>query len=179
MIRIIGGDFGGRKMWTPKGYETRPTPERVREALFNILQTEITGANFLDLFAGSGSVGFEALSRGAGRVTFVENSPKALEIIRRNLKMLRAGTEARCVSTSAFVYGDLAGEDFIFVSPPYPQIERMSSLGRFMGPKASEDTWWILQHPSGYAVEGVENFWEPVETRDYGRNALTFFRKKG
>ena len=165
MIRIIGGDFGGRKLWTPKGYETRPTPERVREALFNILQTEITGANFLDL--------------GAGRVTFVENSPKALEIIRRNLKMLRAGTEARCVSTSAFVYGDLAGEDFIFVSPPYPQIERMSSLGRFMGPKASEGTWWILQHPSGYALKGAENFWEPVETRDYGRNALTFFRKKG
>lgn len=86
-MRVIAGTAKGRRLYAPKGMETRPITAKIKEALFNIWQDRITGSDFLDLFAGSGSIGIEALSRGADHVTFVDKSRKAVETIKKNLEI--------------------------------------------------------------------------------------------
>ena len=90
-MRITGGEFGGRSLKVPKSDAIRPTQDRVREAVFNIVQCELGGADFLDLFAGSGAVGLEALSRGAKSATFVELNRRHLAVVRENAAELAAG----------------------------------------------------------------------------------------
>lgn len=123
-IRIIAGEFKGRILKTPKGDGTRPTQSMVREALFNICQNRIEGARFLDLFAGSGAVGFEALSRGATSVCFAENHRNASQCIRENIAQLKV--EARTTFYPADYRIALKnlqkkGEQFdlIYIDPPY------------------------------------------------------------
>ncbi len=175
-LRIIGGRYRGRRLYSLRGKATRPTPEIVREALFNILGEGVAGSRFLDLFAGTGAVGLEALSRGAARVTFVEKSPAAQAVLRRNLSLLDCEGRFRLLRLDAHVYQDVADEDFIFAAPPYPQIERMGRLGQYLACHAASEAVWILQHPKNYRINGIEQFWEMVETRTYGSNALSFFR---
>ena len=93
-MRITGGEFGGRNLKVPKSDAIRPTQDRVREALFNMIQFEIAGADFLDLFAGSGAVGLEALSRGVKSVTFVERERRHLAVLNENIESLRPGRAA-------------------------------------------------------------------------------------
>ncbi len=123
-MRIIGGEFRSRRLVFPKTKETRPMTDRMKETLFNILGEGIEGARVLDLFAGSGSLGLEALSRGASEVTFVERGVWAHKSIRTNLKNL--GLEKRAHLLSQEVFGALRGlagrgESFtvIFLDPPY------------------------------------------------------------
>jgi 16S rRNA (guanine966-N2)-methyltransferase len=128
-MRVISGEYGGRPLVTPRGRETRPTSDRVREALFSILG-EVTGARVLDLFAGSGALGIEALSRGASAATFVDSSSAAIAAIRRNLSAL--GIEAEVVGQPAARFLERARRnarqyDLIFLDPPY---RLASSLGR-------------------------------------------------
>ena len=99
-MRITGGEFGGRNLKVPKTDAIRPTQDRVREALFNILQFEVPGADFLDLFAGSGAVGLEALSRGAKSVTFVEQNRQHLKVLAENLEMLAGASSSSSSSSS-------------------------------------------------------------------------------
>jgi 16S rRNA (guanine(966)-N(2))-methyltransferase RsmD len=121
MIRIIAGKFKGRLLKTPKTTATRPTQGMLREAVFNICQNTIEGARFLDLFAGSGSVGFEALSRGASLVTFIEKDPRAIACLKANIEMLGVKPQAHILS------GDVAASvkrlytpfDLIYIDPPY------------------------------------------------------------
>lgn len=118
---MVGGRFGGRTLSAPRGRATRPTPERVREALFSIL-VSVDGARVLDLFAGSGALGIEALSRGAADATFVDSSAAAIAVIRRNLQELGIDAEVRRQSASAFVggaRGDARQYDLVFLDPPY------------------------------------------------------------
>lgn len=123
-MRIISGEFRGRRLRAPAGLATRPTPDRLREALFNILGAEVVDASFLDLFAGSGAVGIEAVSRGAARVVAVENSRRALEALEANVELCGAGDRLRIVAkeaTSALRSLGEAGEQFdlVYVDPPY------------------------------------------------------------
>ncbi len=142
-LKIIGGTYGGRVLRSVRGMGTRPLLGQVREALFNILQEEIPGAFVWDLFAGTGASGFEALSRGAERVLFVEKSGKALDVLRGNLRMLGDEAVARAVVQRADAWdpppmtpaifgpgregadGDDAAEvapDVIFLDPPYALV---------------------------------------------------------
>jgi 16S rRNA (guanine966-N2)-methyltransferase len=126
VTRIIGGDARGRRIQTPAGDETRPTSDRVREALFSSLESELgtlRGRAFLDLYAGSGGVGLEARSRGASDVTFVERSPRAAAVIRANVASLGfdgidvvVAPAARLRERSASAPG---GFDVVFADPPY------------------------------------------------------------
>ncbi|AGZ45567.1 16S rRNA (guanine(966)-N(2))-methyltransferase RsmD [Actinoplanes friuliensis] len=125
MTRIIAGVHGGRKLAAPPGAQTRPTADRVREAYFSALGTmvDLEGARFVDLYAGSGAVGLEALSRGAGHALLVESDAKAARAVRDNIVTLRAGDAARLVTGK--VLQVLAGPpeggpfDVVFADPPY------------------------------------------------------------
>jgi 16S rRNA (guanine966-N2)-methyltransferase len=118
-MRVIAGELGGRRLQTARGVATRPTAERVREALFSMLG-ELDGAVVLDLFAGSGALGIEALSRGAARATFVERSPQALAALRANVAALALTERSRILGGDALAA--LRGNDkydLVFLDPPY------------------------------------------------------------
>ncbi len=120
-LRIIGGKYKGRVLHTPKTKTTRPTQGMLREALFNICQAEIEGACFLDLYAGSGSVGFEALSRGASHVTFVEKNREALLSIKKNEELLNVSSQITLFPTEAIAaLKKMKGPfDLVYIDPPY------------------------------------------------------------
>ena len=123
-VRIVGGNWRGRKLHFPHTPSLRPTPDRVRETLFNWLQFEIAGRRCLDLFAGSGALGFEALSRGAAEVVFVEDDPAAAEAIRDSLRRLgceRARIEPRDAFSFLRCGSGGAPFDVVFVDPPYDE----------------------------------------------------------
>jgi 16S rRNA (guanine966-N2)-methyltransferase len=120
-MRIVAGRLGGRRLSTPSGRDTRPTSDRVREAVFSILGP-LDGARVLDLFAGSGALGLEALSRGAAQVTFVERAPAALQAIRANVAALGVGASVHARDVRSFVRdASAAGDtyDLVFLDPPY------------------------------------------------------------
>jgi 16S rRNA (guanine966-N2)-methyltransferase len=118
-MRVIGGEFRSRALKSVPGLDVRPTPDRLRESLFNILAPRIAGVVFADLYAGSGAVGIEALSRGASRVVFVEQNRAAVNVIRQNLKSLEieARTQVLQGRATALLGGFRA--DIVFLDPPY------------------------------------------------------------
>jgi 16S rRNA (guanine966-N2)-methyltransferase len=142
-MRVVGGRLGGRPLIAPRGRSTRPTPERVREALFSIL-APLDGLRVLDLFAGSGALGIEALSRGAAEATLVDSSAAAAEAIRRNLGSLGIEAELRRQTASSFLSQALqAGRqyDLVFLDPPYGHAARLgpplgTALARVLAPGA-------------------------------------------
>ncbi len=126
-MRIVSGSYRGRRLKTLSGGALRPTSDQVRETIFDVIGERIRGASFLDLYAGSGAVGLEALSRDADRVVFVEHHRPAAEVIRQNLAALEIRSGFRViVSTTETAIGRLASEgekfDFIFLDPPYAEI---------------------------------------------------------
>ena len=125
-MRVVSGDLGGRKLVTPAGSDTRPTSDRVREAMFNSLFSldAIEGARVLDAFAGSGALGIEALSRGALHATFVETGRNALAALRENIETLQLGAQGRVVPGDALAHLErIAAEgevyDLVLLDPPY------------------------------------------------------------
>jgi 16S rRNA (guanine966-N2)-methyltransferase len=127
-MRAIAGHWGGRKLQTPPGEATRPTSDRVREALFSILGDRVEKARVLDLFAGSGALGLEALSRGAAEATFVDTAPAAIRAIRDNLSALGAEAEVRRADARRYLgAASAAGRhyDLVFLDPPYRMAGRL------------------------------------------------------
>ncbi len=119
---MIAGAYGGRRLQAPPGVETRPTSDRVREALFSVLSNRVEGARVLDLFAGSGALGIEALSRGAVDATFVDVSPAAIRVIRANLETLRIDAEVRRADARGFLRAARTAArqyDLALLDPPY------------------------------------------------------------
>jgi len=133
-MRVIGGEFRSRRLRTPPGLGTRPTPDRLRESLFNILTPRIENTVFADLYAGSGSVGIEALSRGARQAIFVERSRGCLDLIRSNLADLALTSRALVLAGAAASRLEGIEADIHFVDPPYERAEEyervLDALGR-------------------------------------------------
>lgn len=135
-LRIIGGDWRGRKLAFPDRPGLRPTPDRVRETLFNWLMPMIRHARCLDLFAGSGALGLEALSRGAAEVVLVDNQPQVIAGLQKNIDLLQAAERVRLQQCEALQYLQLLKDrfDLIFLDPPYyqgllqPCIDRLHEL---------------------------------------------------
>ena len=124
-MRIIAGSRKGHRIAAPKGLATRPTSDRVREAAFNLIGP-VDGAAVLDLFAGSGALGLEALSRGAARAVFVESDRNACRAINANLDKLRlTGARVLCQDVSRFLASEGARYDLILVDPPYDQVDAL------------------------------------------------------
>lgn len=179
-MRIIAGRFGGRRLVAPKGRATRPTSDRVREAIFSALG-ELGGARVLDLYAGTGALGIEALSRGAERAVFVESARPALAALRENLGALGLGSDARVLATSvARAAGELAGEgpfDVVFLDPPYADLaDATAALAALVGRegllRGGADV--VLEHASRDPAPTVPGL-EQVASRVYGDTAVTRF----
>jgi 16S rRNA (guanine966-N2)-methyltransferase len=127
-MRVIAGDFRGRRLQAPPGAGTRPTSDRVREALFSVLGDRVPGARVLDLFAGSGALGIEALSRGAAEATFVDSAPAAIRAVKANLDTLDADAEVRRADARRFLGSARAAArqyDLVFLDPPYRLAGRL------------------------------------------------------
>jgi 16S rRNA (guanine(966)-N(2))-methyltransferase RsmD len=141
-MRIIAGTYRSRILKSLKGLELRPTSDRLRETLFNVLGPAVAGARFLDLFAGTGAIGIEALSRGAAEVVFIENHPPAVKLIRRNLESLGISSGATVLAVDALrglemlvsrKKGAELGFDYIFLDPPYSAAEQYARVLEFLG----------------------------------------------
>jgi 16S rRNA (guanine966-N2)-methyltransferase len=126
-VRIVAGDFKGRRLRAPRGHRTRPTADRVREALFSILGS-VEGLRVLDLFAGSGALGIEALSRSAREAVFVDLDPRAVAVIRRNLEAVGAEAGVQRRDALAFLRDSAGpGYDLVFIDPPYDSATRIAA----------------------------------------------------
>ena len=144
-MRIIAGSFRSRALQAPTGLATRPTSDRLRETLFNVLTPRIQGTAFLDLYAGSGAVGLEALSRGVAQVDFVERAPAALKVLRDNLEKLgmRAGFRIHSVAVGAFLRrasasaSKLVRYDVVFLDPPHDAAEEYERTLGLLGGSAA------------------------------------------
>ena len=136
-MRIIAGSLRSRTLEAPPGLATRPTSDRLRETLFNVLAPRIEGASFLDLYAGSGAVGLEALSRGAAQVAFVERAPAALKVLRANLDKLglRSGFHIHAAAVGPWLRRESAGPgfDLVFLDPPYDAAQEYASTLTLLG----------------------------------------------
>jgi 16S rRNA (guanine966-N2)-methyltransferase len=180
-MRVIAGALGGRRLRAPAGRATRPTSDRVREALFSMLG-ELGGARVLDLFAGSGALGIEALSRGAEHAVFVERDSAAAAVLRENLRALRVGPERAEVrrgdALAALRHASASGEtyDLLFIDPPYGEAGTWSprlaaSLPELLAPGARV----VAESDRRLPLElGL-----PVETeRRYGDTSITIHRNR-
>ncbi len=142
-MRVIAGQFRSRLLSAPKGLDTRPTSDRLRETLFNVLAQHISGSVFLDLYAGSGAVGIEALSRGAQEVIFVENAEQALRAIRTNLASLniRGGYALEAHSATAALKRLTSAQkvaSLVFLDPPYADAAEYESVLSLLGGECQE-----------------------------------------
>jgi 16S rRNA (guanine(966)-N(2))-methyltransferase RsmD len=185
-LRIIGGKARGRRIRAVPGDTTRPITDRVREALFNILGADIQGASFLDLFAGTGSVGIEALSRGASQACFVDVNRLPIGTIRDNLKATDLVEGAEVLQMDAFVFLERsAGRkfDYVYIAPPqYKSLwKRALSVVDANPSILSEDAWVIVQiHPVELepltGEDRLENLVE-FDRRQYGSTLLLFYER--
>jgi 16S rRNA (guanine966-N2)-methyltransferase len=170
-MRIVAGEWGGRRLVAPPGRGTRPTTDRVREAWMSAVDPYLDGARVLDLFAGSGALGLEALSRGAAHATFVEQAPPALQSLRANLAALGAAARAEVVRADAvrYVAGLEAGAfDVAFADPPYAQGFAAALMEAFAAvPFAG---LLCVEHGRNDEIPELPG----ARTRRYGDTALTF-----
>ena len=183
-MRIIAGTYRSRPMQAPAGLATRPTSDRLRETLFNVLTPRIQGAAFLDLYAGSGAVGIEALSRGAEHVVFVERAPTALKVLRANLARLGL-TEGFSLQTGSVgtylrrMQTELKQFDLVFLDPPYDAAEEYAATLGLLGGAAenllSTGAVVIAEHRRKERLE--ENYGSLARTRllEQGDAALSFY----
>ncbi len=176
-MNIIAGEFGGHGLKSPPGHETRPSTARVRESLFSLVDARIylDGAEVLDLFAGTGALGLEALSRGAALVTFVESDGQVLEYARENAEKL--GVEDRCI----FIQGDAVDFleqysgpelDLIMADPPY-KLDALRDLPDLAVPLLQRDGVFTLEHSSH---DWFDEHPHLMTSRPYGRTIVSLFR---
>ncbi|MBQ7131608.1 MAG: 16S rRNA (guanine(966)-N(2))-methyltransferase RsmD [Oscillospiraceae bacterium] len=146
-MRVITGSARGRKLVTPEGFDTRPTTDMVKEAIFSAIQFELPGAKVLDLFAGSGQLGIEALSRGASECVFVDNSAAALNCIRQNIKTtgFEANSKVFPIDSFAYVRSQSDKFDIILLDPPYSE-EALQKLLPDISKLCSENALVICEH---------------------------------
>jgi 16S rRNA (guanine966-N2)-methyltransferase len=185
-MRVIGGRDRGRRLRAPRGLETRPTADRVRVTLFDVIGPAIAGARVLDLYAGTGAVGIEALSRGAARGVVVERAPAALAALRANLAALGATRgEARVVAGDALAtlrdLGEQEGRfDLIFLDPPYATTLAVRTLRALAGSRVcGPGSEIVVQHSTRAPLPPVEGLAEHRRARRFGDTALTFLRSEG
>jgi 16S rRNA (guanine966-N2)-methyltransferase len=184
-VRVIAGSLKGRRLHTPRGTTTRPTADQVRIALMDTLTPWLPGARVLDLFAGAGGVGLEALSRGAPHATFVESEARAVAALEANVRALAVEARSRVLRLDvgralALLAAEGTRFEVVFLDPPYAtdQAARtLEALGRrgVLSPGAIV----VAQHPTKRAPATEVGDLKAFRTRRFGETTLTFFRAEG
>ena len=172
-MRIIAGRFRSRKIKPVPGMKVRPTPERLREALFNVLQPRIEGTVFVDAYSGTGAVGIEALSRGAKQAVLIEKKPEAMNVLRENVQALGIENEVLVIRGSAIVQLPKQQGDIVFLDPPYEQIKDYDICL-----KALPETGCALaiaQHSSRLILDEAYGPYKKIRILRQGENSLSFF----
>lgn len=177
-VRIISGTFGGRKIQAPDTAATHPMSERVRNALFNSIGSEIVGATVLDAFAGTGSIGLEALSRGAQHATFIEKDRIAQKVLTENVMLLGVENTTNIIRTAVASWLSAyqgEGFDVIFADPPYQdlQFSTVEKLFSLLKPGGL----MVLSHPGRGEEPTKTGGIVVVDNRSYGNAFLTFYRR--
>jgi 16S rRNA (guanine966-N2)-methyltransferase len=184
-MRIIAGEYRSRRLQAPRGMKTRPTSDRLRETLFNILSARVKGSRFVDLYAGSGAVGIEAMSRGAEFVWFAEKAPAAAAAIRANLASLKAGggyaLEDRGVTRLLQSLEKAARQvDLVFLDPPYEAMEEyaatLESLAAHHAKVLAKDALVVAEHARKQALPERVGALERTRVLEQGDAALSFYR---
>lgn len=181
-MRVITGSARGCRLKELEGMETRPTTDRVKEGLFNIIQFDIEGRKILDLFAGTGQLGIECLSRGAASAVFVDRRPDAVKLIKENLKVTSLTDKGRVVSGDSVEFLKSIREkfDIIFLDPPYeagvlePVIAHIAKFD-ILSPHGII----VAEHPANKALPVLSAPYRLHRTYRYGKIALTIYRRNG
>jgi 16S rRNA (guanine966-N2)-methyltransferase len=176
-MRIVGGRWGGRVLRAPHGAATRPTSDKVREAIFNILP-DVEGMQVLDMFAGSGALGIEALSRGAGHATFIDSAKPALAVVRQNLKDLGLEDRATVLAGDAVTLGarhePASPWQLVFVDPPYRSdlaVRAVQTLAHL-----APDAVIVIEHDRRNAPPDALGSLLRTDQRRYGDTLVSFYR---
>ena len=184
-MRIITGKARGLHLNVPKNYDVRPTADRVKESLFNIIGSKIVDAAVLDLFAGSGNLGLESWSRGARLVQFVDNSRVSLRLTESNIQKCRAEAECKVLKHDAEAAVDLLYKqgqrfDLVFVDPPYNKGWVQKILVKLeKNPILAESGWLVAEHSMHDDIAiAVSDGYEIFRRQQYGETVLTFIRHK-
>ncbi len=174
-MRVIGGEFRSRRLRSLPGSTTRPTPDRLRETLFNVLAARIADCVFVDVYAGTGAVGIEALSRGARRAIFIEKNRPAVEVIRENLSALGIESRAEVFTGKAATVLERAAADIAFLDPPYDLSKEyeasMNALDRSGTPLA------IMQHSAHFQPQESYGTLRRYREIKQGDNCLSFYER--
>ncbi|MCL2637875.1 MAG: 16S rRNA (guanine(966)-N(2))-methyltransferase RsmD [Oscillospiraceae bacterium] len=175
-MRIITGTARGRKLKTPKSNDVRPTSDSVKEAIFSAIQFDIEGAVVADLFAGTGQLGIEALSRGAKFAYFADNSPESIAIIRENIKLCGFGDSAEIspLTTAAFLKKTTASFDIAFLDPPYGQ-DLINRTLPALTEKMSESGLIVCEHEKEYKPAEICNNFKIRKTYPHGKKSVTIY----
>lgn len=175
-MRVIGGEFRRRLLKSPEGMETRPTPDRLRESLFNILAPRIQGCAFVDCYAGCGSVGIEALSRGAAKAVFIERNKANAALIRANLNTLGCLGRAQVIHGGVTTYLGNIAAGIYFLDPPYERAEEYEASFRLL--EKREGALIIAQHASREKLADTYGALERTRIVKQGDNSLSFYEVK-
>lgn len=187
-MRVIAGTYRSRILKSLKGLELRPTRDRLRETLFDVLGSSVTGSRFMDLFAGTGAIGIEALSRGAADVVFVENHSPAAALIRRNLESLAIQSGATVLAMDALrgleklsshPKPESAGFDFIFLDPPYAASKDYAAVLEFLGSAnlLASAGIVIAEHRRNFDLPEAQGVLRCYRVLRQGDAALSFYRR--
>jgi len=172
-MRVIGGEFRSRALKSLPGLDVRPTPDRLREALFNVLAPRIAGVTFADLYAGTGAVGIEALSRGASRAIFAEQNRAAVNVLRQNLKALDLEPRAQVLQGRATALLGKIAADIVFLDPPYAlEAEYKTALTK-LGARAPQLV--IVQHGVKLKLDPEYGALRQTRVLRQGDNCLSFY----
>jgi 16S rRNA (guanine(966)-N(2))-methyltransferase RsmD len=173
-MRVIAGEFRSRRLKSLPGLNTRPTPDRMRETLFNVLGARVPDCVFLDVYAGTGAVGIEALSRGARRGIFIEKNRAAVEVIRENVAALGLQSRADVFTSQAAIALERVRADIAFLDPPYEMLKEyetsMTALDR------AETALVIVQHSSRFTAQEQYGRLRRYRAIKQGDNSLSFYR---
>ncbi len=186
-MRVIAGKYRSRILKSLKGLALRPTGDRLRETLFNVLGDAVEGARFVDVFAGTGAVGIEALSRGASEVVFIENHPPAAKLIRRNLDSLGINSGATVLAVDALRGLELLASkqkagglsvDFVFLDPPYAAASDYGRVLDFLGAASflAHGAFVIVEHRKSFDLPEQSGSLKRVRVLKQGDAVLSFFR---
>ena len=189
-MRVIAGTYRSRILKSLKGLALRPTSDRLRETLFNVLAPKIAGSRFVDLFAGTGAIGIEALSRGAAEVVFIENHPPAATLIRRNLESLGISTGVTVLAVEALrglamlatqKMEAAPGFDHVFLDPPYAAAEEYARVLEFLGSATllAPGAIVVAEHRRNFDLREEAGTLRRFRVLRQGDAALSFYRPSG